>query len=170
MLAGHPERVVTLLLTDVEGSTAAWDASPDEKAHSLQEHDEVERDVVRRHGGRRVKSKGEGDSTFSVFDAAHPAVAAAVELQQRLRLPVRAAIHAGPVQERDDDFFGTTPNTAARVRATAHGRQVVVTETAAALCAGRLPEGVSLRPLGTFQGVSCMGWCGRTRRSRPVGA
>jgi class 3 adenylate cyclase len=83
-------------------------------------------------GGRLVKAKGEGDSSFSVFTSPAQAVAAALELQRALAaepwplptpLAVRAAVHAGKVQEREADFYGPVVNRCARLRAIGHGFQ-----------------------------------------------
>jgi DNA-binding SARP family transcriptional activator len=61
-------RAVTFLLTDIEGSTAAWEADADAMAVALARHDEIVEQVVTSRGGRLVKTRGEGDATFSVFD------------------------------------------------------------------------------------------------------
>ena len=55
---------------------------------------------------------------------------------------VRIGLHTGEVEERDGDYFGPSVNRAARLMATAHGGQVVVSEVTAALCRDRLPDGV----------------------------
>ena len=79
-----------------------------------------------------VRSKGEGDSTFSVF--AHPAdaVAAAVAIQEAVGaepwptaepLRVRAGVHTGDAEPRDGDWYGPAVNRAARLRALAEGGQ-----------------------------------------------
>jgi tetratricopeptide (TPR) repeat protein len=57
----------TLLLTDVEGSTRLWEADRQAMAGALARHDRLVSQAVADHGGRLVKAKGEGDSTFSVF-------------------------------------------------------------------------------------------------------
>ena len=73
-----------------------------------------------------LKSKGEGDSTLSVFRRASDAVACAAELQAALaaaswpaglELRVRIAVHTGEAHERDGDYFGPALNRAARLRA-----------------------------------------------------
>ncbi len=72
-------RAVTFLLTDIEGSTAAWEADADAMAVALARHDEVVEQVVTSRGGRLVKTRGEGDATFSVFDRPSAAAAASIE-------------------------------------------------------------------------------------------
>ncbi|MDT5111230.1 MAG: hypothetical protein QOE20_3120, partial [Mycobacterium sp.] len=61
-------RAVTFLLTDIEGSTAAWEAQADAMAMALARHDEIVEQVVTSRGGRLIKTRGEGDATFTVFD------------------------------------------------------------------------------------------------------
>ncbi|WP_443093920.1 BTAD domain-containing putative transcriptional regulator [Mycolicibacterium agri] len=77
-------RAVTFLLTDIEGSTAAWEADADAMALALARHDELVEHVVTSRGGRLIKTRGEGDATFSVFDRPSAAAAAAIELQDAI--------------------------------------------------------------------------------------
>ena len=78
-------RAVTFLLTDIEGSTAAWEADADAMAVALARHDELVEQVVTSRGGRLIKTRGEGDATFSVFERPSAAAAAAIELQEAIR-------------------------------------------------------------------------------------
>ena len=77
-------RAVTFLLTDIEGSTAAWEADADAMAVALARHDELVEQVVTSRGGRLIKTRGEGDATFSVFERPSAAAAAAIELQDAI--------------------------------------------------------------------------------------
>ena len=95
-------RTVTFLLTDVEGSTAFWEQNAAAMRQALVHHDALLTDGIVAHGGAVVKSRGEGDSVFAVFDAASDAVTAAVALQSGLQaaswptaapLRVRMALH-----------------------------------------------------------------------------
>jgi predicted ATPase/class 3 adenylate cyclase len=148
---------LTFVLTDVEGSTRLWEAHRLAMAGALARHDRLVSQVVASHGGRLVKAKGEGDSTFSVFTSPAQAVAAALELQRALvaeswplpaPLTVRVAIHAGEVQEREADFYGPVVNRCARLRAIGHGGQVLVSAAVAELVREDLPEDAYLRDLG----------------------
>lgn len=130
----------TFLMTDVQGSTALWDRVPEAMAVALARHDEIVADVVSAHHGRHVKARGEGDSTFNVFLDPVDAVGAAADLQRRLHdetwpdgvtIASRMSLHVGPAQERADDFYGPTVNRCARIRGTAHGRQVVMSDAVA---------------------------------------
>jgi predicted ATPase/class 3 adenylate cyclase len=151
---------LTFVLTDVEGSTRLWEAHRQAMAGALATHDRLISQVVANHGGRLVKAKGEGDSTFSVFASPAQAAAAALELQRALAaepwplptpLAVRVAVHAGDVQEREADFYGPVVNRCARLRAIGHGGQVLVSAAAAELVREDLPEGAFFRELGAHR-------------------
>ena len=146
-----PARVVTFVLTDIVGSTEVWEAHPAEMAVALAAHDELVGAAVGDHRGVLVKARGEGDSTFSVFERASDAVCAAVAIQRAVAssswpvsLALRVAVHTGEVQLRDGDYFGTTVNRAARLRSVAVGGEVVCSRATAALVADSLPDGVTL--------------------------
>src|SRR5450755_1548957 len=102
-----PRGVVTFLLTDVEGSVRTWERAPDAMAFAIARHDEIVRDVVGRNSGMLRKTRGEGDSTFSVFVSASNALQAALALQRAFAeeewpepvyLSVRASVHAGEAE------------------------------------------------------------------------
>src|SRR3978361_484442 len=78
-------RAGTFLLTSVGGSTAAGEADAGAMAVALARHDEVVEHVVTSRGGRLIKTRGEGDATFSVFDRPSAAAAAALDLQEAIR-------------------------------------------------------------------------------------
>ncbi|UGS37043.1 BTAD domain-containing putative transcriptional regulator [Capillimicrobium parvum] len=152
-----PSGVVTFLLTDIEGSSALWEASPDGMAAALERHDEIVARVVEAEGGRLLKAKGEGDSTLTVFRRASDAVEAASGLQAALdaagrtedvALRVRVAVHTGEAHERGGDYFGPTLNRAARLRSLAGGGEVVLSQATAELVRDRLPAGVELDDRG----------------------
>ncbi|WP_231996728.1 BTAD domain-containing putative transcriptional regulator [Mycobacterium scrofulaceum] len=153
-------RAVTFLLTDIEGSTAAWEADAAAMAVALARHDELVEQVVTSRGGRLIKTRGEGDATFSVFDRPSAAAAAAIELQAAierepwaLREPmrIRVALHTGEVELRDGDYFGRAVNRAARLRSLAVGGQILCSGATAELVIDSLPDDVVLADLGTRQ-------------------
>jgi class 3 adenylate cyclase len=80
-----PGGTVTLLFTDIEGSTRLWEQHPEAMEAALARPDALAAAVIQRHEGHLVKHRGEGDSLFAVFARATDAVAAAVALQQALR-------------------------------------------------------------------------------------
>ena len=111
-------------------------------------------------GGQLVKSKGEGDSTFSVFDDAGAALDAAVSLQRALAaeawltsepLRVRVGIHTGEVELREGDFYGRTVNRAARIRELATGASIVLSAATVAASDDHVPSGTDLVDLGAHQ-------------------
>lgn len=151
-------RAVTFLLTDIEGSTAAWEADADAMAVALARHDEIVEQVVTSRGGRLIKTRGEGDATFSVFDRPSAAAAAAIELQEAIGheawqladpMRIRVALHTGEVEFRDGDYFGRAVNRAARLRSLATGGQILCSGATAELVIDSLPDDVVLADLGT---------------------
>lgn len=150
-------RAVTFLLTDIEGSTAAWEADAGAMAVALARHDELVEQIVTSRGGRLIKTRGEGDATFSVFDRPSAAAAAALELQDAIRhepwglhepMRIRIALHTGEVELRDGDYFGRAVNRAARLRSLALGGQILCSGATAELVIDTLPEDVVLADLG----------------------
>ena len=115
------------------------------------------RDAVEAHGGRFLKSKGEGDATFSVFESAPDAVEAAIAADARARRrdvaerPARSRSASGSTPARPNaarcDYFGPTVNVAARVRGQADGGEILLSQLTADLSGDHLPAGyVARRP------------------------
>lgn len=136
MADGAPK---AFLMTDIVGSTRLWEDHGERMAAALVRHDELVESAVTRAGGRVIKSKGEGDSTFSVFPTVAAAVEAAISVNIDLAaedwpvepsIRVRAAIHHGVPDERNGDYFGPVINRCARLRAVAHPGQVLLTAAA----------------------------------------
>lgn len=153
-------RTVTFLLTDIEGSTAAWEAEARAMAVALARHDELIEHVVTSRGGRLIKTRGEGDATFSVFERPSAAASAAVELQDAiahepwaLRQPIhiRVALYTGEVELRDGDYFGRAVNRVARLRSLAEGGQILCSGATAELVIDSLADDVVLTDLGMRQ-------------------
>ena len=157
-MSGVPSGTVTLLFTDVEGSTRLWDAERDEMAAALRRHDELLREAIEQAGGYVLKTGG--DSFCAAFSAARAGLDAALTAQRTLAaqswptsrpIVVRMALHAGVCEERDGDYFGPAVNRVARLLTVAHGGQVLVSGVTAELLSDELPDGVGLRELGTHQ-------------------
>jgi class 3 adenylate cyclase len=128
-----PTGTVTFLFSDIEGSTQRWDRDRAAMQEALRLHDAVMRRTIERNGGYVFKTMG--DSFCAVFARPEGAVAAALDAQHALLAAdfsavegvlVRMALHAGTADERDGDYFGPTVNRVARLLATAHGGQVVL--------------------------------------------
>ena len=157
-MSGAPSGTVTLLFTDVEGSTRLWDAERDAMAAALRRHDEILRDAIEQAGGYVFKTVG--DSFCAAFSAARAGLDAALAAQRNLAaqswptsrpIVVRMGLHAGVCEERDGDYFGPAVNRVARLLTVAGGGQVLVSGVAAELLSDELPDGVDLRELGTHQ-------------------
>jgi len=129
-----PLGVVTFLFTDIEGSTRRWEADPEAMRVALAAHDKVLRAAIEDNDGFVFKHTGDG--VCAAFASPRAAVDAAVEAQRALELSVRMGIATGEAEFRDDDYFGTVLNRAARVMAAGHGGQVLVADSAAGLIAG----------------------------------
>jgi predicted ATPase/class 3 adenylate cyclase/DNA-binding CsgD family transcriptional regulator len=153
-----PVGTVTFLLTDIEGSTRAFENHGPEMARAVARHYDILDAAVSGHHGVRPVEQGEGDSLVAAFPRASDAVAAALKAQQGLteedwpqgaEIRVRMAIHTGEAQLRDERFYiGPTIIRCARLRGLAHGGQVLVSNTTADLLADALPAGAALLPLG----------------------
>lgn len=129
-----PTGTVTLLFTDIEGSTRLLQELGDRYGEILGEHRRVLRHAFQRHGGVEVDTQG--DSFFYAFSKATDAAAAAQEGQAALaggEVSVRIGIHTGEPLLTDEGYVGVDVNRAARISAAAHGGQVVVSDATARL-------------------------------------
>ena len=147
--------VLTFLFTDIEGSTRLWEQDPMRMQRALAAHDHVGRAAVEKHGGHIVKMTGDG--MCAIFDDPLHAIEATLDFQQAvadethtegLELRARCGIHVGLAQRRDEDYFGSTVNRAARIMSAAHGGQVLLSQAAVDLVRDRLPDLISVRDLG----------------------
>lgn len=143
------------MFTDIEGSTRLVQGLGTRWKAILEKHDEIARAAVTRHDGVVVRT--EGDAVFAVFAGAHDAVGAAVDLQRDLAahpwpsdgtISVRIGLHTGVGALGGGDYIGLDVHRAARIAATGHGGQIVVSEATALLVEQSLPDGVRLRDLG----------------------
>jgi class 3 adenylate cyclase len=130
--AGTKRRFATVLFSDIVGSTSRSAEVGDEAwARTLDSHDRIAWDVVREHRGSLVKNTGDG--LLLTFDAPSDGVAAASALTQALGsvgLRIRAGLHAGEVEVREDgDVTGLAVNLAARVEEAAAEGAIYVSST-----------------------------------------
>ena len=123
-----PAGTVTLLFTDIEGSTKLARRLGDGYRHVLASHRSVLRDAFAEHNGVEVDTQG--DSFFVAFSRAHDAVAAAAAAQRALadgEVRVRIGIHTGEPTLADGGYYvGVDLSRAARISAAAHGGQVLL--------------------------------------------
>ncbi|HET6277034.1 MAG TPA: FxSxx-COOH system tetratricopeptide repeat protein [Candidatus Cybelea sp.] len=150
--------MTTFAFTDIEGSTVRWERNRAAMHDALRRHDAILRDAIEQQGGRVFKTMG--DAFFSAFPQPEAAVAAILAAQRSLALEdfsavdglrVRAAIHTGTADERDNDYFGPAVNKVARLLAIGHGGQVLLTAETATLVEAALPEDLSLCELGAYR-------------------
>jgi predicted ATPase/class 3 adenylate cyclase/Tfp pilus assembly protein PilF len=146
---------VAILFTDIEGSSVLWEQDGARMSRALAAHDALARNAVEGHHGTVVKMIGDG--MHAVFDDVLDALAATVDLQQALTDPaatngvplrVRCGLHAGFVERRDNDYFGSPVNRAARIMSAAHGGQVLISQVVVDCVRERLPTEIALRDLG----------------------
>ncbi|HYI22750.1 MAG TPA: adenylate/guanylate cyclase domain-containing protein [Candidatus Limnocylindrales bacterium] len=155
-MATLPTGTVSILFTDIEGSTRLLQRlGPDTYGLLLGEHHQVMRAAI--SACRGVEIKTEGDSFFAIFVSAHDAVIGAVQAQRELaarewpdgvRVAVRMGIHTGDVQISSGEYVGMDVHRAARISSAAHGGQVLLSGTTAAVVSSVLPDGVALREIG----------------------
>src|SRR3954452_10276349 len=135
-----PTGTVTLLFSDMEGSTRLLLELGDVYGDVLTLQREVLREAWEAHGG--VELGTEGDSFYVAFGTARDGLAAAVDGQRALAaadwpegdgVRVRMGLHTGTPVVHGDAYVGMDVHRAARVAATAYGGQVLLTEAPAAL-------------------------------------
>ena len=153
-----PTGTVTFLMTDIEGSTRAWERRPEALTVAVPRHYDLLAEAIGASGGVRPVEQGEGDSVVAAFSRATDAVGAALAAQRMLvaeawtdgiALPVRMALHTGEAQLRDEgNYLGMAITRCARLRSCAHGGQVLLSDVTAALIADQMPDGVGLADLG----------------------
>ena len=147
---------LTFLFTDIEGSTALLRRLGESTyAQVLADHHRLIRDGLAAHEGEEVGTHG--DAFFAVFTSPRACVAGVTQMQQAIeshpwpageRVRVRMGVHTGEAEQTATGLVGLDVHRAARVAAVAHGGQVLLSETAAALVRGTLPAGTVLRELG----------------------
>lgn len=154
-----PTGTVTFMFTDIEGSTRLLaDAGDAAYLALLEAHNELMRDAISAGGGIEVAT--EGDSFFAVFVDPLAAIATASQIQRRFAgaswvgpgpLRVRIGVHTGAGLLGGDDYVGVDVHRAHRISDAGHGGQVLVSEVTAGLVAGRLPQDLTIQPLGRYR-------------------
>ncbi|MGH9026149.1 MAG: adenylate/guanylate cyclase domain-containing protein [Acidimicrobiia bacterium] len=127
--------LVTLLFTDVVDSTVTARSLGDDRWRQLLSgHFEAARDAFDRHGGREIKTTGDG--LLATFDGPADALSCATELTRvaaREGLHIRAGVHVGEVELVGSDVRGVAVHEAARVMGQAGADEILVSETTRAL-------------------------------------
>ncbi|WP_109473133.1 ATP-binding protein [Ornithinimicrobium cavernae] len=150
---GLPEGTITMLFSDIEGSTQLLHRLGAGYREVLSEQRRIIRRAVQTHHGHEMGT--EGDSFYVVFASAGEAVRAAIEAQRALRdvtvgggghLRVRMGLHTGEPDRHEDGYIGMDVHRAARVAAAANGGQIVLTPATWALAEGQVSA--TVRDLG----------------------
>jgi class 3 adenylate cyclase len=136
--SGADRVLATVMFSDIVSSTERAAAIGDLRWREvLDRHDALIRAELARHGGREVKTTGDG--FLALFDAPARAIRCAVAIRDRLRaqgVEVRIGLHAGEVQLRGDDVGGIAVHIGSRVLAAAEPGDVVTSSTVKDLVAG----------------------------------
>lgn len=152
-----PSGFVTMLLTDIEGSTSLLHRLGDDYGDLLERVRAVQCDAALGTGGHVVETRA--DEFFAVFEQPAAALATALTVQRELRarasdgdedVRVRVGIHSGYPRMVKANYLGMAVHTAARICNASHGGQIVVSGDFRTAVGGFLPDGVRLRKLGTY--------------------
>ena len=141
-----PDGTVTVMFTDIEGSTAMTERLGDSRAHEvLGVHNAIVREHVAAHQGFEVKNQGDG--FMLAFSSARRALECAIAIQQTLGahntenpsepVQVRIGLHTGEAIKEGEDFFGKSVILAARIASHALGAQILVSSLLKALVESR---------------------------------
>jgi predicted ATPase/class 3 adenylate cyclase/DNA-binding CsgD family transcriptional regulator len=153
-----PTGTVTLLFTDIEGSTRLLQQVGERYTTLLDACQSLLRSAFLQFDGCEVDTQG--DSFFVAFARASDAIAAAVTAQRALvshswpegtTVRVRMGLHTGEPQRSSEGYVGLDVHRAARIMSCAHGGQILLSPTTRALIEHDLPTGVSLRELGAHR-------------------
>jgi class 3 adenylate cyclase len=132
-----PEGAITMLFTDIEGSTEMVERLGDEAwVEILRAHNALVRTIVARFDGIEVKAQGDG--FMLAFQSSRMGLGCAIEIQRALELyairhpehapRVRVGVHSGFAIHEDADFFGLNVILAARIADRARGGEILVSQ------------------------------------------
>ncbi len=150
-----PTGTITLLFTDIEGSTHLLQQLGDRYAELLTECRTLLHSAFYTYRGYEVDTQG--DAIFAAFARASDALLAAAAAQRELAthswpdavaVRVRMGLHTGEPSRVAEGYVGLDVHYAARIMSAAHGGQVLLSRTTRDLVEHDLPDGVSLRDLG----------------------
>ncbi len=128
-----------VMLTDLKNSTMIYDRLGDIAAKSLVfKHNSILFPVIEAHGGRVIKTTGDG--ILATFDSANAGVQAAIQIQQQLMeynqgreqesiITIRIGEHYGKTIVFENDVYGDSINATARIEALAEGNEILLSET-----------------------------------------
>jgi predicted ATPase/class 3 adenylate cyclase/DNA-binding CsgD family transcriptional regulator len=150
-----PTGTVTLLFTDIEGSTLLLQQVGERYASVLETCRHLLRAAFYTYHGHEIDTQG--DAFFVAFARATDAVSAAVAAQRTLAthpwpdgvsVRVRMGMHTGEPELASEGYLGLDVHRAARIMSAGHGGQILLSQATRDLVEHDLPDGVSLRDLG----------------------
>lgn len=153
-----PTGILTLLFTDIEGSTRLLQQLGDRYADVLKECRRLLRMAFQQGNGYEVDTQG--DAFFVVFERAADAISSAITAQRALftahwpdqaYVRVRVGIHTGEPRPVEEGYIGLDVHHAARIMSSAHGGQTLLSQVTRDLVANELFDGVTLRDLGEYR-------------------
>jgi len=132
--------LVTILFTDMAGSTALTQRLGDDRAQDMvRQHNTAVREALKAHAGQEIKHTGDG--IMASFASARGAVDCAVAIQRALdagdSVRVRIGLNAGEPVAEEHDLYGTSVQLAARVCAEADAGEILVSNVVRELAAGK---------------------------------
>jgi len=140
-----PSGLVTILFTDMEGSTALTQRLGDAKAQeAVRTHNRIVRDALKAHSGSEIKHTGDG--IMASFSSATRALECAIAMQRAFAahnesaeqpIRVRIGLNAGEPVAEEEDLFGTAVQLAARICAQAEPGEILAPIVVRELAAGK---------------------------------
>jgi class 3 adenylate cyclase len=153
-----PAGFVTMLMTDVEDSTALVHRLGDRYGELINDVRAILKDTALRTYGEVVETRA--DEFFAVFERPRSAVETAIAIQRELRgrswiddlqVRVRIGIHSGHPTPNAGNYIGMAVHTAARISAAAHGGQILVSGATREAARDLSADGVRFRGIGQFR-------------------
>ncbi len=150
--------VVTLMFTDIEGSTKRWEVMPEAMAAALAVHDRLLKTAIEANHGTVFRTVG--DAFCAYFASPLDAVEACLAGQAALLgepwgevgpIRVRMALHTGPVERVSNEPRGTAVHRVNQLLPAGHGGQILVSARTADALRSQLGAGVELRDLGNHR-------------------
>jgi len=153
-----PSGFVTMMLTDIEGSTGLIATLGDGYGGVLEEVRSIQRTATGEFGGYVVEERA--DEFFGAFASPRAALEAAIAIHRAMcarswldgaAVRVRIGVHAGYPTVTGANYIGMAVHTAARVCSVAHGGQIVISGDTRTALTDLVPEGVGFRRLGRYR-------------------
>jgi class 3 adenylate cyclase len=150
-----PSGFVTMLMTDIEGSTELVQHLEERYRELIDEVRTILRSTATNAEGRVVETRA--DEFFAVFESPVAALNTAMLIQNEFRtrswadnleVRVRVGIHCGYPTLNEANYIGLPVHIAARICAAAHGGQIIVSGDTRTALKGAIPEGVRFKSLG----------------------